>query len=559
MAAASDRVSNMKLDPKMVAAELLMDNRLTAMIYPLIRAAAGNGYKSNEVCAYPIEELATKRTLQCIPSSRYIIEYNPNDLTIVGGMAFSLYDHAIRDIKIARSLKPLKEYLTKNTSDIDMVWWPRIFDSEPQKSQEIITVSSPAIDKHVENFKEVIIGIFQNPQYIDLILELIKQSIPDIKSLTIDVKRNVTIQAGVNHIIIYFNITYQNDTIIQLEICDISIHDGGSSQLTIGQQGRPILIPMEKDPMYVSQLQIKSLSITRNIFINVPIMLKLIDQQLLAFSNLLERKLDKCLVNYNRIRYILFLLLPRNSARMALLEMFNIDSPNYVITNTEMALTQIIQMRCGNDNRKLCVLLQQLQRQKQADTMTELQLQFMKNEQNEAKKRQQLSSPKKISPHKPLPMSSLRSPSSAQRSLAFAENASGNMCTLPDKIEYVIGKSKIQFELNNPEKKQILERSNYCKYYHILDKITHNNISKTLKGTDKEQFKRIKKDMHDYMAGVKDIEYIKSKIEEEKTRNTLKDMLEHVKLLKQSPSQGGRYKKRRTQRKRKMRRSMKRH
>lgn len=452
-------------DPKIIAAGLLSDIRLSGLLYTLIKSAAGNIYVSNEVCTYPVGELAGKRSVCDAISQRYVVAYHPNDLTIVGGMAFALYDNAVHDIKKARSLGPLQQYLSKNTSDIDIIWWPRIIDNTPGSDEEIIVINSPGIKKHIEQFKQNVQSTFQDTKYV----ELIKNFIPNLQSLEIEVSQTLTIQAGVIHIIIYFNITYKNGATIKLEMCDISIHDGGSSQINVGPLGRPILMPMKTDPMYVSQNdhQIKMLSITKEINVNVPIMLKLIDQQLLAFSNLLEKKLEKCLINYNRIRYVLLLLLPRNAMRTTLLHIFNIDNPNYIITNTEMALTQIITMRCGNHTAPLCILLQKLQREKQGNTMMELQIQHMANEQRVTKK---------TSPHKPLPTLAVSMPSkSVKRPLLFSENkpaitknVSPKTCTLPDRLHFPYGR-KITIVFDDQDKKGAIERlPNICTYYHIV-------------------------------------------------------------------------------------------
>jgi hypothetical protein len=462
MAAALDVAT---LDPKIIAAGLLADIRLSGLLYTLVRSGGRNIYVNNETCAYPVGESSGKRAICDAITKRYTLAYHPDDLTIVGGMAFAQYDNAISDIKKTRSLGPLQKYLSKNTSDIDMVWWPRILDNMPGSNEEIVVISSPAIKKHVEQFKNNVQSIFQDAKYVDLI----KQFIPNLKLLEIEVAQTLTVQAGVIHIVIYFNITYNNDARAKLEMCDISIHDGGSSQIQLGPQGRPILVPMETDPMYVSQThhQIKTLPITPEIRVNVPIMLKLIDQQLLAFSNLLEKKVEKCLINYNRIRYILLLLIPRNAVRSALLHMFNIDNVNYIITNTEMALTQIINMKCGNDTGPLCVLLHRLQQEKQADTMMQLQLQHIVNEQRVAKK---------ISPHKPFPtLAAPMASKSVKRQLVFPENKptiteslAAKTCTLPDKMHFPYGR-KITIVFDDQHKKDVIERlPNLCTYYHIV-------------------------------------------------------------------------------------------
>jgi hypothetical protein len=267
----------MSNDAKIVAADLLTDIRLTGMIYALVKLAANTVYTSEKVytnedkchvCSYPDETFAIKREVPCtVVTNRARIEYHPDDLTIVGGMALALYDNAIRHIKKERKLGPLKDFLTKNTSDIDMVWWPRI-ENKPGEPKEIITIQSPAIKEHVEQFKKAIESKFSRRNNVQSIMKLI----PHAKSLQITVTQTNVLIAGVFHIHIHFTIIYKNDTTIQLEISDIAIHDGASSQLTIGPQGRTILRPMEYDPMYVSQIErnIKNVKIGK-IKLHVPL------------------------------------------------------------------------------------------------------------------------------------------------------------------------------------------------------------------------------------------------------------------------------------------------
>ena len=362
------RVSN---DSKIVAASLLTDIRLTGMMYALIKLAANNVYTSEKVytnedtchvCAYRDGEFAIKREIPCTPVlNRTRIEYHPEDLTIVGGMALALYDNAIRHIKKVRGLGPLKDFLTKNTSDIDMVWWPRTY-SKPGEPKEIVTIHSPAIKEHVEQFKKALESKFSRRNNIQTIMKLI----PHAKSLQIRVTQTDLFIAGVNHIHIYFIITYRNDTTIQIEICDIAIHDSGSSQLTIGPQKRAILSPMENDPMYVSQTahDIHTVRIGR-IKLNVPIISRLIDQQLLAFSNLLKKNDNKCIINYKRLRYIQKVLAPTNVHRPTLLAAFGISKYDVydTIARINIELDNSISQQCNRDTRELCMKLQEMAQQ----------------------------------------------------------------------------------------------------------------------------------------------------------------------------------------------------
>lgn len=371
--AAASYVSK-QLEAKVVAAELLTDFRLTEVLHTLIRAAAGSMYgrttQMDQVCAYPDGDLSKKREGRepCSNSSRYIVEYHPDDLTIVGGMALSLYDHAITDVKIARSLKPLQEYLTKNTSDIDMVWWPRIIDREPFLPKEIITINSPAIIEQIERFRKNMEIIFHNMQYVQTIMQLI----PNAASLNIHVVQETTLGAGVVHIKLYFQIMYQNGTTIQLEICDISIHDGGCSQKIKGPQGL-ILKPMMDDPMYVSPInQINSLKM-KKIQVSVPTIEKLVEQQLLLFSGLLMKKDNKAMIAYHRLRYIQFVLAPRNAHKQKVLKLFGTSEQGVkqLIVKVDKEINRIIAENCKGDNRELCMKLIEYEEVSKAEYLQE--------------------------------------------------------------------------------------------------------------------------------------------------------------------------------------------
>jgi len=109
-----------------------------------------------------------------------------------------------------------------------------------------------------------------------------------------------------------------------------------------------------------------------------------------------------------------------------------------------------------------------------------------------------------------------------------------SICTLPDLIEYAIGKDKIVFHLKDKVKSKIEEETPLCKYYNLLD-----NAIKERKITDKEQFKRVKIIMHDMVENEK-METIDKRIDAEANYEPLKSLL--------SAKQGGFIRKKQTRR-----------
>lgn len=588
MSSAPESVSTMpsQMDPKMVAAELLSDINLPASMNILIKKAAGGVYSSDKVYAYLVGDQAINRLKESASiSSRYIIGYHPDDLMVVGGMALAFYDTAISAIKKGRGMKPLKDYLKKSTSDIDMVWWPRIIDKEPYKEREIITINSPGITEHVMRMKDSLQMLFQEPQYVEFLLNLIKQKMPNIQSLRIQVKESREgIRAGANKIIIDFIIAY-DDTMITLEMCDISIHDGGSSQITQGPRGSSILVPMEEDPVYCNPYnEIKTLRLSTDISAKVPAMWNLINQQILAFTNLLNKNMDKCLVNYNRLRYIQLLLTPRNVYTKALLDIFDTPYGNidHLIQFIDTKLNEIIMNKCATNPNNICPVLQQSQQQRHADKMMAVQLQHMVAQQRYARAASQqqqkmqfsvsrqvdlpkISSPKAMAkPSSPnmaspeqVPISA--SPMPVRVSVSSQNIAVADTCTLPD-IEYKMprGMIKVKFD-NHKDKKDMLEQSLLCKYYHILENIIHSSAHRTLKGTDTEQLKRIAKFMHSFRDD-STADTIEKIVDREKNLNPLKGLLESLPPIKiPSPKTGGRHKKHATRRNQKRKVATRRH
>jgi hypothetical protein len=200
------------LDPKIVAEELLAaDIRIPVLLCMAVQAAAmkvtgdvNTPFIGRGTCVYPIGSSATNRLGPCKKvDEKVTIEYYPKDLMIIGGMALAFYDHIIRDIKISRDIPSLKHVLTKNTSDIDMVWWPR--------TNQIITINSPGImelrDILIEKVTYEIENTFSRKDVIEMILSYIDNA----QSFTTEVSiKDIPPIFGAIHICINFVVTYTN-------------------------------------------------------------------------------------------------------------------------------------------------------------------------------------------------------------------------------------------------------------------------------------------------------------------------------------------------------------
>ena len=304
-----------QVDRKKLSSELLTNLNITSCVYLLIKSAAkcihDKMTKRNQTCAYPIGTLATNRQQMCAISTRYQMEYHPDDLIVVGGIAMALYDVSMQD---SRQAYRIPSYLRRNTSDIDIVWYPRIIDNEPTTSYDVLTIRSPAMEEHVVRLEEEMKQILQEKSiYMNNIVYNIKNTIPHIMTVQLSVGHSdAGLLAGVHKILIFCTLMYTDHTTITFELCDLSIHDGGSSQITQNEDGSRIIVPMYHDPMYCSPFEITTIYTPHYVGIGVPNLISMMKQQLLAFQNLLYRSSDKCIIYYRRIQYLQIIIALRN-------------------------------------------------------------------------------------------------------------------------------------------------------------------------------------------------------------------------------------------------------
>ena len=181
-----DRRMN-QIDRKKLSSELLTNLDVTSCVYLLEKRAAKYVYdtatKKNQTCAYPVGTLAINRQQVNMITTRYWMDYHPDDIVVVGGIAMALYDKVIQQSMSAYGIQ--SSPYVNNTADIDMVWYPRIMDTEPDRVYEVLTIRSPAMEEHVIRLEEAMKRVVQEKSIdLDNIVYIIKNTIPVQNSST---------------------------------------------------------------------------------------------------------------------------------------------------------------------------------------------------------------------------------------------------------------------------------------------------------------------------------------------------------------------------------------
>jgi hypothetical protein len=444
-----------QVETKKLSSELLTNLNLTSCVYLLIKSAAKRIHdkmtKRNQTCAYPIGTLATNRQQMCAISTRYQMEYHPDDIMVVGGIAMALYDATMQDSKQTYAIP---YYLSRNTSDIDIVWYPRIIDNEPSMSYDVLTIRSPAMEEHVVQLEEAMKQILQEKSIImNNIVYNIKNTIPHIVSVRLTVGHSdAGLLAGVHKILIFCTLTYMDHTTIMFELCDLSIHDGGSSQITQHEDGSRILVPMYHDPMYCSPFEITTIYTPHYVGIGVPNLISMMKQQLLAFQNLLHKSSDKCIIYYRRIQYLQIIIALRN----------RYPAQPYGAENIEMLQRMI--------DDKIKTIIREYSHGELG--------RILEVEQNRPCWQYVSDTPSLVEP--------------------LVEPAT-NKYMIPSTITYRIKRNDFVTIHLNDELKSSIEQMEIGKYYHILSTITYGSKEYKKANEQLNRLKRIIHDIHDNM------------------------------------------------------------
>jgi hypothetical protein len=188
----------------------------------------------------------------------YRVTYNPDDITLVGSATLTLYD---------------KLHDANQPSDIDMVWWPSICPSI-QSDVDHVLITSPAIQTLIDEF---IIALNTRPLPNGISIHAYRlESLNRYRRYRSD----FMYIGGVSHVVIDY--TIEGRTYIQL--CDISIHDGASSQrMEVDGTYNATLKRMIHDPIYCT---VANTTMIENV--RIPTLMHFILQQLYLYANKLK-------------------------------------------------------------------------------------------------------------------------------------------------------------------------------------------------------------------------------------------------------------------------------
>jgi hypothetical protein len=309
------------ISPNIISSRLISHNDFIALIYGIVKDAAAVATAApqvienkNKLCILPVNESGvtrTSRTRACEETtSAGSIIYSPDDILIAGGAVLNIYDSLLTGFKARRDIKQLKEYITRDTLDIDMKWWPR-----EAPTRVIATSKSKAIVILAETFKDALKGKFDDASIKTRILEKIQSysELDGIINLTVDISLKDIRYVGAHSLNITLKIKDTTEKEYALKMCDISIYDNGSSQ-DYTMEGELIgkLQPMHEDPNYSSPFigspnTMKIVPI-EDANIALPSLDHYIYQQIFAFNNQMREMNSKAFINYRRIMFILLLL-----------------------------------------------------------------------------------------------------------------------------------------------------------------------------------------------------------------------------------------------------------
>jgi hypothetical protein len=356
------------MNNEIISSMIISDVDIIGHIYTIIKNAGIKTVnaesvkaKQSSTCVSKANTIGSNR-FNCKYTDDYTILYDANDIMIVGGAALNIYDYLLSGLKMRKEFGQLEQYIKKKTSDIDIVWWPRVvIDKRGNTIESDIVVSkSDAIAELANTFKDELQKQFNENK--ELLHSKIKNYIKNIGDvIEVDVGVKPTLPAGVWNINISFKIKGE-----EYKLCDVIIHDSGSSQ-QYDFNGNEIttLQYMSSDSIYSTPKQGFGNSISYlnviGTYIALPNIQSFVKQQMLAFSNLIDKRdLDKGFINYKRVEFIKKILTSLNVSdtknKTDLLEVFKTDNMYYpqTIINEINVIENTMIRRLSSKILKLC-------------------------------------------------------------------------------------------------------------------------------------------------------------------------------------------------------------
>lgn len=337
---------------------IVSDSRMLPLLFEAVHRAGMSLFQrvdwSNATLTHVSLGTATNRfdgvIEQIYPHSP--IYYHPDDITMIGGAALVAIDARLWNFKKYRkeSFKVLHEEVHRETTDMDLVWWPR--RSDPS-SNVLYTASS----KSIFRFATVFAGLLEESMVI--FLQEYQSHLKGVTSIQVNHIPNMAI--GVHMIEVDF-ITNSGS----LKVIELAIHDTASSQdHTIKGEPINLLQDMTQDPVYsyrprYLKFEIKDTYARYVTKVYLPPIVQYVEQQLFAYINI-RRKIaprakfpsfEKLNAIKHRLRYLLkvfamFLLQPIASNDAIMASIFGKNR------ETTMALIRQIQRRLSEEEIEL--------------------------------------------------------------------------------------------------------------------------------------------------------------------------------------------------------------
>jgi hypothetical protein len=262
------------------------------------------------------------------------IEYNTDDITIIGGAATMIYENYNTDSTI--------ESIKRKTLDMDIVWWPRV--SGPKTITHAIVSKSEIIKDFVEQVKNNLENTFKALNGRKYIIDDAEYTIKEV-----NIQHKMAVGYGTNQMTIILKLESGES----INVIDFSIYDSASAQTPGTTDQRKLeknylknkspnrdlkyeterskwvvymIRPMQEDPVYMTSISIPkfksstnnaakysnfySKNINKDIIINgqqinVPTLERLKEQQEFILSNIKDtNKNSKSSVYEERLKFI---------------------------------------------------------------------------------------------------------------------------------------------------------------------------------------------------------------------------------------------------------------
>jgi len=343
MSARQSSMSSQLSQKSELEVDIVNDPDIVLYFYEIMQSAAKHAVNKDKIknsnkydMLYDVVELGKEGQFRSIKNNSnnskfrtidYFVEYNPKDIYVYGGCALTLYDIALHGLKRKHGLNALETRVRRKTTDIDLVWFPHV-PHVLVGTGHMVTSQSPAIKAMVSRLE---IYLKENKSLYQSTLQgLLREKLGD--RYTIDSVKDFTIKhthimhIGAHHIEV--SCVVNGET---LKLCEMSIHDSGSSQQYNENHERiPFLQPMTEDPIYCPPNEMVHVHI-HDKEILVPNIALYCKQQLFIVGNKLRSDdfptpYEKALGSFYRVAFVLYLLESLRQNQRNVSERMNVEN-----------------------------------------------------------------------------------------------------------------------------------------------------------------------------------------------------------------------------------------